>query len=138
MRKNIKKTWPLILVAILLVIALGIYLFFQLQTSLLTPIKELKKVMPTLTEANQKKLNQNLMEAYYPYYLREENLTYLSSSNRLENNQYQGRLVDNNGYTYQFSINIATEEVKVWQIPKRQIDEEELASDDTNFNPEQR
>ena len=94
--------------------------------------------MPTLTEANQKKLNQNLMEAYYPYYLREENLTYLSSSNRLENNQYQGRLVDNNGYTYQFSINIATEEVKVWQIPKRQIDEEELASDDTNFNPEQR
>ena len=87
--------------------------------------QNLSKENSSLDKSDIKELNNNYYQELKRLNLFSEELTYLSDD-KYQDDNYIGRFVSEEGYTYQFTINITNNTVKIIEIAQIQIDRENL------------
>lgn len=119
-----KKRVIIIAVSIIILLILVIFIIWPKNQTFL-PIENLSKENSSLDKSDIKELNNNYYQELKRLNLFSEELTYLSDD-KYQDDNYIGRFVSEEGYTYQFTINITDNTVKIIEIAQIQIDRENL------------
>lgn len=122
----------IIIWVIILVLVFVIFLISKMVgplKDLYEPVKLLDEKVSSLNRFDLTKINNKYKEILESKQLLDDDLLYLSEANSLDNDIYKGRFVSSEGYTYQFTINTKTLDVKIIEIAKIQIDREESLGD---------
>ncbi len=115
-----------VLVGIVFIIIL--YKFTVNTKDLAVPVESLKQLDKNLSDSKIKKINNNYYDILEEYEFSDDDLLYFTTAFNYDDSKYTGRFV-NDSYTYQFIIDVNTNKVEIIEISKRQIDIEELESD---------
>ena len=132
--EKLKEKKVLFVLGIILLILLVLF-FLSKKEDYLNPVQQLQKEQSGISRSVLNALNKKLKKELEEKNLMEEELQYFYAYNKLNGEIYQGRFVDNYPITYQFELNINTKEVKVKEISKRKIYEEEQMEQEKGFDP---
>ena len=116
----------LIIISIIIILTIIITFIFWPRNELFSPIDALKTENSSLSNKTIKELNNNYYQELKRLNLYNQDLTYNEENNHYQDNNYIGRFVSEEGYTYQFTINTTNNTVKIIEIANIQIDRENL------------
>ena len=116
----------LIIIGIVVVLIILIIFIFWPRNETFSPIETLKNENSSLSNSTIKELNNNYYQELKRLNLYNQDLTYTEEDNYYQDNNYIGRFVSSEGYTYQFTINTTNNTVKIIEIANIQIERENL------------
>lgn len=116
----------LIIISIIIILTIIITFIFWPRNELFSPIDALKTENSSLSNKTIKELNNNYYQELKRLNLYNQDLTYNEENNHYQDNNYIGRFVSEEGYTYKFTINTTNNTVKIIEIANIQIDRENL------------
>lgn len=116
----------LIIISTIIILTIIITFIFWPRNELFSPIDALKTENSSLSNKTIKELNNNYYQELKRLNLYNQDLTYNEENNHYQDNNYIGRFVSEEGYTYQFTINTTNNTVKIIEIANIQIDRENL------------
>ncbi|HIS38369.1 MAG TPA: hypothetical protein IAB45_02545 [Candidatus Onthousia faecavium] len=116
----------LIIISIIIILTIIITFIFWPRNELFSPIDALKTENSSLSNKTIKELNNNYYQELKRLNLYNQDLTYNEENNHYQDNNYIGRFVSEEGYTYQFTINTTNNTVKIIEIANIQIERENL------------
>ncbi len=119
-----KKSLTIIGIVVVLIILI-IFIFWP-RNETFSPIEALKNENSSLSNSTIKELNNNYYQELKRLNLYNQDLTYTEENNYYQDNNYIGRFVSSEGYTYQFTINTTNNTVKIVEIANIQIERENL------------
>lgn len=116
----------LIIISTIIILTIIITFIFWPRNELFSPIDALKTENSSLSNKTIKELNNNYYQELKRLNLYNQDLTYNEENNHYQDNNYIGRFVSEEGYTYQFTINTTNNTVKIIEIANIQIERENL------------
>lgn len=116
----------LIIISIIIILTIIITFIFWPRNELFSPIDALKTENSSLSNKTIKELNNNYYQELKRLNLYNQDLTYNEENNHYQDNNYIGRFVSEEGYTYKFTINTTNNTVKIIEIANIQIERENL------------
>lgn len=116
----------LIIIGIAVVLIILIIFIFWPRNETFSPIETLKNENSSLSNSTIKELNNNYYQELKRLNLYNQDLTYTEEDNYYQNNNYIGRFVSSEGYTYQFTISTTNNTVKIVEVANIQIERENL------------
>ena len=116
----------LIIISIIIILTIIITFIFWPRNELFSPIDALKTENSSLSNKTIKELNNNYYQELKRLNLYNQDLTYNEENNHYQDNNYIGRFVSEEEYTYQFTINTTNNTVKIIEIANIQIERENL------------